>query len=96
MGQRRVTEPPEEVEESAFPVKTDNEYAIGSGTNLPNHTTTLAGRGNFVQFGMGPKAFRTRQEVYRVCAWLLTAADTLPDEDEEHTFEEVMEAIQNM
>lgn len=83
----------------APPVNTLNEFVLMAGENLPNHTTTLAGRGKFVASGaQRPPQFRTKQEVYRFCAWALLMADahSLPDEPGEHTLEEVMEACRNV
>lgn len=93
----RVPSPPVEPDpEPIYPVDTTNEYAVHSGQNLPNHVTTLEGRGKYVRTGLsGPLLFRTKQSVYRLCAHLLTLAETLPDEPGEHTYDEVEEAIQS-
>lgn len=82
---------------SDVPVNTMNEGAITSGQNLPNHSTSMAGRGKFV----GPALqrvpqWRTKQEVYRFCAWAVLMAEVLPEEEGEHTFEEVIEAIKRV
>jgi len=78
------------------PIDTTNQYAMQTGENLPNHTTSLTGRGKFVKVGLAlPVTFRTRQQAFRFCAWALALAEVLPDEDGAHTFEEVQEAIQN-
>lgn len=77
-----------------FAVKTDNEYMIQAGENLPNHTTSLTGRGKYVKVGIGkPMTFRTRQEAYRVCAWIMSMVDILPNEDGAHSYKEVEDAI---
>lgn len=77
------------------PIDTRNEYSLHTGANLPNHTATLAGRGKFVTVGV-PDApvFRTKQSVYRFCAYLLSMAEILADEEGEHSYEEILEAIQ--
>lgn len=77
-------------------VVTTNDFMLGYGENLSNHTQTMRGRGKYVKQGMpGPVTFRTKQEVYRFAAWAMTMGDAmLPDEDGEHTFEEVLDAVQ--
>jgi hypothetical protein len=84
-------EPPE--------INTANDYLISAGKNLPNHSETMKGRGNFVRQSLPLiPTFRTRQEAYRYAAYVVTLAEThLPDEEgcELHTFEEVSKAIRN-
>jgi len=80
-------------------VDTTNEYAIGAGENLPNHSASLAGKGKFVR-QMVPEVpmFRTRQQAYRYAAYLLElAANHLPDEEgcTEHTFAIIQEAVRS-
>jgi hypothetical protein len=79
------------------PVNTLNDFAVGAGENLPNHAQSLKGRGKFVRAAIPtvPLIFRTRQEVFRFCAYALAMADTLPDEPGEHDFETVQTAILN-
>lgn len=79
----------------SFPINTENEFAVTSGQNLANHTSSLQGRGRYIQFSSPIRPMRTKQAVYRVCAWLLTLAPSLPDEEGEHSFEEIQEAIEN-
>lgn len=77
-------------------VNTENEYALMTGQNLPNHTMTAQGKGRFVKVGFpAVPVFRTRQQVYRFCAYALSLADVLPDEPGEHDFETVLEAVEN-
>lgn len=79
-------------------VNTNNEYALSAGTNLPNHSTSLSGRGKFVKAGIPtPPCFRTKQEVYRFCVYALILAEAhgLPDENGSHTFEQIQEAVAN-
>lgn len=79
-------------------INTLNEFMLVSGRNLPNHTMSMQGKGQYVQVGRGagtPLCFRTKQEIYRFCAWALTLGVILPDEDGSHEFEEVLEAVQN-
>lgn len=78
-------------------VITDNEYAIGAGQNLPNHSTSMNGRGRFVRQTLDRfPTFRTKQQAYRYAAWIIEMAGVhLPDEAGAHTFEQVREAIQN-
>lgn len=83
-------------EEPDYSVNTLNEFAINAGQNLPNHSTSMAGRGKFVRVGdPKPVIFRTQQEAFRFCAWVLTLADTLPSEAGGHSFETVLDAIQS-
>jgi hypothetical protein len=81
------------------PIDTINEYAMSAGQNLPNHSTSIAGRGRFVRQSIPDvPTFRTKQQAYRYAAWLIEmAGNHLPDEDgcELHTFEEVRAAIIN-
>lgn len=80
-----------------IPVNTLNEWAIGYGKNLDNHSSALAGRAGFIRQMDGTvPTFRTKQEAYRYAAYLISMAEVLPDEDGEHTFEEVLSAIQNV
>lgn len=76
-------------------VNTINQFAVHTGQNLENHSKSLAGRGKFVKPGVPVLDFRTKQEVFRFAAHLLTQAIVLPDEEGAHTFDEVMEAVQN-
>lgn len=81
------------------PVNTINDGIITVGQNLPNHSTTLAGRGKFVGSGAHlPPQWRTKQELYRFVGWALVLADIhgLPDEPGNHTLEEVIEAIKRV
>jgi hypothetical protein len=81
------------------PIDTINEYAMSAGQNLPNHSTSIAGRGRFVRQGVPEvPTFRTKQQAFRYAAWLIEmAGNHLPDEDgcASHTFEEVRAAITN-
>lgn len=75
-----------------------NEYNIGTGENLPNHSASLAGRGKFIRQRMPDMpTFRTKQSAFRYAAWLVALAeDFLPDESETCgacTFEAVQEAV---
>lgn len=83
--------------ESTPTVDITNKFAIQVGENLPNHSTSLIGRAKFVKPGIGiMPIFRTKQEAFRFCAWVMALAAVLPDEDGAHTFEEVLEAVQNV
>lgn len=74
-----------------------NEFAVHKGENLPNHSASLMGRGKFVLIGMQPiPPLRTKQQAYCLAAYLVSMAETLPDEDTgAYTFEEIREAIEN-
>lgn len=75
----------------------DNERGLIPGENLPNHTAAMRGRGKFVMASApGPFIVRTKQEAYRVMAHLNHLAQDLPDEDGEHSFEEVMKAVTSL
>jgi len=80
-------------------VNTANELGLSAGSNLPNHSTSMAGRSKFVrQVQPSVPTFRTKQEAYRYAAWLTEMAEVhLPDEEgaELHTFEAVRDAIRN-
>lgn len=86
-------EAPMEDDELLPPINVQNEHAVFSGQNLPNHSTTQAGRGKFV--AAGGLQFRTNQQIYRFCAHLLKEAQTagLPNETGDHSFYDVMEAV---
>lgn len=79
-------------------VKTQNDYIIGAGENLPNHSETIRGRGKYIrQMRADIPTFRDRQTAYRFCAYVLAMADVLPDEEGQEgiTFPEVLDAIRN-
>lgn len=80
-------------------VDTTNEYALSSGNNLPNHSTSMAGRGAFVRQSIPDvPTFRTKQAAYRYAAYLITMAEAiLPDEEgaAAHEFGVVLHAIRN-
>lgn len=90
---------PEVGGEAPAPVDTSNDYLLSAGQNLPNHSTSLAGRGRFVRQSFPElPTFRTKQQAYRYAAYLTTMADVhLPDEEgaETHTFEVVLDACRN-
>lgn len=76
-----------------------NQYAILSGRNLDNHSASIAGRPVFVQSGMPhgrALVFRTKQEIYRMAAWLLHYAELadLPNEVYPLTFEQIQEWVE--
>lgn len=82
-----------------FPINTLNEYVLIAGQNLDNHSMSLAGLGKFVKAGSQNPAgiiFRTKQQAYRFCAHAIVMAQVLPDEDGEHAFEEVLDAVENL
>lgn len=84
----------ESTEDVEFPIDVTNQFGLSVGENLPNHTLSQQGRGKFVRpMVLTPPTFRTRQEAFRFAAWLLALADTLPDEDGAHEFEDVYAAI---
>lgn len=79
--------------------KTLNDYIIGVGENLPNHSESIRGRGKYIrQMRAELPTFRDRQTAYRFCAYVLLMADMLPDEEGQEgiTFPEVLSAIQNV
>lgn len=92
-----ATQPGQESIVDEVPVNTLNEFAISAGQNLDNHTASMSGRGKFVRQMMPTvPTFRTKQEAFRYAAYLVTMAEShLPDEDGEHTYEQVLHAIQN-
>jgi hypothetical protein len=92
-GQKSIVDDAPEV-----PVNTLNEFAIGAGQNMENSTHAMNGRAHFVRQGMPTvPTFRTKQEAFRYAAYLVTLAEVkLPDEDGEHTYEQVLHAIRNV
>lgn len=80
-----------------FPVNTLNEFAVQAGQNLANHSASLAGYSKFIKLGTPVVLCRTKQEAYRLSAYLRTMADAhgLPDEPGEHTYDQVEAAIQS-
>lgn len=76
------------------PVNTANEFALSAGQNLPNHTALGGRRAKFVRPIQHP-LFRTRQSAYRFIGWLEAMAETLPDEDNPTSLEDVRAAIRN-
>lgn len=76
---------------------TANEYLIGYGKNLPNHSESLRNRPGFLrQQVSGLPTFRTREAAYRYAAWLVSMAETMlpaEDPDNPHTFDEVLDAV---
>lgn len=79
---------------SGAPISVENVHGVRIGANLPFHTTTKQGRGTFITTsGVGNPVFRTRQEVYRYMAWLLLYTPALPDEDPNHSFECIIDAV---
>lgn len=78
-------------------VDTTNEFALGLGHNLPNHSMSMIGRSAYIAPTVRDvPLFRTRQSAYRYAAWLMTMAETLPHEDSnEHSWEQILHAIRN-
>lgn len=76
-----------------------NEYMVGFGQNLPNHSESLRGRAGFIRQAVsGIPTFRTREAAYRYAAWLVVQAATmLPAEEPgaDFTFEQVLDAVQH-
>ena len=93
IGTTMTTDGPEYVE---IAVRVDNEFGLVSGENMPNHTASMRGRGKFVMATTPvPFIIRTRQEAYRLMVHLdhLIEQNDLPNEDGNHTYEQVEEAI---
>lgn len=85
--------------ESEIPVDTTNAYAVHAGTNMMHSTHAMAGRAKWVAIGAQVKvAVRTKQEAYRLAAWLvvLAEANDLPDEEGAHDFDTVIEAVEGL
>lgn len=80
-------------------INTTNDYLINAGANLPNHSASLQGRGQFVRQSVPDvPTFRDRQTAYRYAAYLITLAEKyLPNENgcEEDDFEAVLCAIRS-
>jgi hypothetical protein len=65
---------------------TTNEFMVG-----------VSGR-EFKRLGigaMGGPGITTKQQAYRLAAWIVLCAEVLPDESGEHTFKEILKAIKN-
>lgn len=87
---------PEGLPAEELAVRVDNERGLIAGENLPNHTTSMQGRGKFIMATTpGPFIIRTRQEAFRMMAHLerLIEQHALPDEDGSHTYEQIEEAV---
>lgn len=80
-------------------INTGNDYGLSAGQNLPNHSTSLSGRGKFIrQVVNSLPEFRDRQAAYRFAAYLVTMAEFhLPDDDgcEGQDFEAILNAVRN-
>ena len=79
-------------------IDTTNEWMLGYSRNLPNHSASKAGYSGFIAMRLShvPLVFRTRQSAYRFAAYLITMAELLPHENtNEHTFEDILQAIHN-
>jgi len=77
---------------------TANDFMWLGGTNLPNHSASVAGHPRFVTHAVTKlMMFRNKQDAFRCAAWLVTMADIhLPDDkDAVFTFEEIRQAIRN-
>jgi hypothetical protein len=78
---------------------TTNEYMVGYGKNLPNHSESLRGRPGFLRQAVsGIPTFRTREAAYRYAAWLVVQAETmLPAEEPgaDFTFDQVRDAVRS-
>lgn len=79
-------------------IRTDTDHVVLYGENLPNHSTSLAGRGKYVRINPQTATttvpiFRTRQAAYRLAANLLCTAQELPDEEIPSTWDEVFGAV---
>jgi len=79
-------------------VDTTNEFIVQSGENMANHTMSMGGRSRYVIVGGSTRRIemRTKQQAYRLCAYVLALSDTLPDEDVPSSYKEVVEAINNV
>jgi hypothetical protein len=57
----------------------------------------MNGRAKFIRQGRSDvPTFRTKQDTFRYAAYLVTMAEIhLPDDEGAHTYEEVLNAIQN-
>lgn len=79
-------------------IDTSNTYGVHVGENMPNHTAAMQGKGRYVKFGVPTVVFRSQQDVYRFAAWLVVCAEGhlfTQQEEGEHTFEEILEAVRN-
>lgn len=82
-------------------MKTDNEFIVLSGQNLPNHTASLQGLGKFVTFGTGVvPIIRTRDALFRMIAHMINKAEQidLPPESQgegvdPYTLDDYIDAI---
>lgn len=102
---QKPTEPPAEPEikseaSSAEVVQAEadatNEWLITAGENLSNHSASLRGQGKYVAITRTDLLLRTKQQVFRLIAWLLVLAEAngLPDEDVASTLDEVIDAVE--
>lgn len=82
--------------EESSSIETRNDFALSFGQNLPNHSSSISGRGAFIRQSLSElPTFRDRQTAYRYAAWLVLLADVLPDDDGQEgiTFDDVLSAI---
>jgi len=79
-------------------IDTTNEWLLSLGTHLPNHSQSIAGRPKFVAPVLSQRqlVFRTKQQAYRFASYLIELADSLADEEGEHSFDEVLDAVRNV
>lgn len=77
-------------------IDTTNYHMVCAGINQANTTYATTGHARFVKVAHpGALVFREQQQIYRLAAWLLLLADTLPSDETHHTFEQIINAIKD-
>jgi hypothetical protein len=72
-----------------IPIDTTNEFMLGATSGHAGF-----GLGAYIMPSLLPRC-NTRQQAYRLAAWLETMAEVLPAEPGEHTYEQIRNAIRN-
>jgi hypothetical protein len=73
-----------------------NRYGVFSGRNMAASTWALNGFPRFVTLTDKNIILRTKQEAYRLAAWLVVVAERhdLPDEEKAHSLDTVIAAVE--
>jgi len=67
-------------------INISNEFMISLGSTPPDHKVIAPLR---------VPRFRTRQQAYRCAAWIVAMAEVLPNETDDDTFLDILDAIKN-
>ena len=84
-------------EPAAEQIDTTNLYAVHTGTNMDTSSWATVDRAKWVAIGSSTRVVcRTKQEAYRLAAWLVVLAEEsdLPDEDGAHSLDDVIASVE--